>query len=306
MPKSLTLGNGNILVCLDKYGQIRDLYYHYAGLENHVGAGMVHKIGFWVDESFSWIDDGLWEVTVDYEKETMAGRISAKNPNLGVEVNFCDVVYNEKNIFLREVSFKNLFDRNRKIKIFFNQEFNIGGTLRGDTSYYDPNTNVIIHYEGRRVFLINASVGEKSFTDYSIGLFAIEGREGTFKDAEDGVLSKSPIEYGQVDSVISCEVDLSPNAQATLYYFLTVGKSVREVKNLNDYVLEKTPAYLVKSTKDYWNAWVHNQRFTFYSLSESIVDLFNKSLVIIRTHVSSNGAIIASADSDMLFYGRDP
>ena len=51
MPKSATLGNGNLLICLDKLGRVKDFYFHYAGLENHVGENMVHKIGVWVDTS---------------------------------------------------------------------------------------------------------------------------------------------------------------------------------------------------------------------------------------------------------------
>jgi len=305
MPKSITLGNGNVLICLDKHAQVRDFYYHYAGLENHIGGNLVHKIGIWVEENLTWIDDPSWSINIDVEKGTMASSIVAENSSLGLKLFFTDIVYNEKNIFIREIKIENLFDRNRKIKVFFNQQFNIGETNRKDTAYFEPNDNVIIHYEGRRVFLINSKVGKSGIKEYSTGLLGLEGKEGTFKDAEDGELTGNAVEHGQVDSVIGVDIELASKKNKTFYYWITVGKSVEKAKELNKYVLEKGPGYIVKSTKDYWSAWVKNQNFTFYGLSDQIIELFNESLVNIRTHVSSNGAIVASGDSDMLYYGRD-
>ena len=61
----------------------------------------------------------------------------------------------------------------------------------------------MVHYKGRRVFLISAKSNDAFFDDYSVGLLGIEGKEGTWRDAEDGVLSKSAIEHGSVDSVIA-------------------------------------------------------------------------------------------------------
>ena len=81
----------------------------------------------------------------------------------------------EKNIFIREISIKNLFDRKRKLKIYFNQQFNISQTHTGETAYYDPRGKSIVHYKGRRVFLINALFEDKEFDEYSVGLLGIEG-----------------------------------------------------------------------------------------------------------------------------------
>jgi GH15 family glucan-1,4-alpha-glucosidase len=305
MPKLLALGNGTILVCLDKHGLVRDFYFHYAGLENHVSEGLAHKIGIYVDEQFTWIDDGFWNVEVASIGETMASSITVKNEGLGITLHFSDIVYNEKNIFIREVEISNEYDRRRKLKIFFNQQFNISQTSTGDTAYFDPRDNTMIHYKGRRVFLINALSGKKVFDDYSVGIFGVYGKEGTFKDAEDGSLSKNPIEHSQVDSTIAVEVDLDSNKSTTMYYWITVGKSVKKVKELNAYVVEKSPSYVIDSTKDYWKAWVNNQNFSFYGLSDEVVALFKKSLTTIRTHVSKNGSILASGDTDLLKYWRD-
>jgi glucoamylase len=305
MAKSAVLGNGKLLIGLDKFGQVKDAYYHYAGLENHVSENLVHKIGVWARGHLCWLDEATWKVKVGTEKDTMATAIVAESSDLGLKLGFSDIVYNEQNIFIRAVSVENLYDNAQDIKIFFNQEFNIGQTHTGDTAYFDPKDNVVIHYKGRRVFLINTLYEDHGFDDYSVGLIGIEGKDGTYKDAEDGKLTKNPIEHGQVDSVIQVDINLKGRQIVNFFYWMCVGKSIESVKKLNKLVIERTPQDIIKTTKDYWRAWVKNQNFTFYSLSPAISDLFRRSLFNIRTHVSYNGAIIASCDSDMLQFGRD-
>jgi len=305
MPKSITLGNSTTLIGLDKFGQVKDYYFDYAGLENHVSEQLTHKIGVMVEESFSWLSDGSWEVVVKCQQDTLASDINAKNKNLGIEMHFSDVVYNEKDMFIRQISMKNLFDRKRDIKIFFNQQFNIGQTHSGETAYYDPRGNTIIHYKGRRVFLINALRDAAGFDEYSIGLLGIEGRDGTYKDAEDGILSGNPIEHGRVDSVIGLNMEIPPNETKTLYYWICAAKSIKDVKELNQEILARHPKKIIESTTNYWKAWVNVQNFSFYGLNPEVVALFQRSLFYIRTHVSLNGAIIASGDSEMLQFGRD-
>lgn len=305
MPKSINLGNGKLLIGLDRFGQVKDLYFHYPGLENHVSEHLTHKIGIFIDGRFTWIDDGSWTITVGSLKDTMASDIYAKNDSLGLELYFTDIVYNERNLFIRDVKVKNLFDRRRELKIFFNQQFNISQTRTGDTAYYDPRDKVIIHYKGRRVFLINTLSEGKGFDEFSVGLLGIEGKDGTYKDAEDGILSGNAIEHGQVDSVVGVFLDISPKETKEVYYFMCVAKSIEKAKRLNEYVLTRHPSQIIKSTCDYWRAWVNARNFSFYGLSRQVVDLFNKSLIFLRTHVGYNGSIIASGDSDLLQYGRD-
>ncbi|KKQ75641.1 MAG: Glycoside hydrolase [Microgenomates group bacterium GW2011_GWF1_38_5] len=305
MSKYACLGNGELLIGLDRFGQVKDLYFHYPGLENHINENQVHKIGVWIDGGLYWVDSPEFNVSVVQESETMAARIVISSDSLGLRITFEDVIYNEKNIFIRDINIENLFDHKREVKIFFNQQFNIAQDHIGNTAFFDPDNNCVIHYKGRRVFLFNACMGEIGITDYSVGLLGIEGKDGTFKDAEDGVLSKNGIEHGQVDSTFSVEFDLPSKKSKRVCYFMCAGKSIEKVVELNAYVLKRTSGDITKTTKDYWRAWVNNQNFSFYSLSDDITSLFKKSLFIIRSHTAKNGAIIASSDSDMLQFGRD-
>lgn len=305
MAKSIMLGNGSLLIGLDQFGQVKDLYYHYAGLENHIGHNLTHKIGVFLDDQFSWLDDGSWNVKVSSEWGTMASSIIAKNNALGIELYFSDCVYNEKNIFLREITVKNMFDHKRTVTLFFNQQFNIEQTHTGDTAYYDPVDNAVIHYKGRRVFLVNGRVETHGIDSYSVGLLGIEGKEGTYKDAEDGILSKNTIEHGQVDSVISLVLASDAKEEVKAYYWITCGKSIEKVKNLNEEILIRGASDIITSTKNYWKAWANLPESQLEHIDEPISNLFKQSLLTIRSHVNKNGGIIASGDSDMLQFGRD-
>lgn len=296
-----------MLIGLDSHGQVFDYYYPYVGLENHTSGKYIHKIGLWSDNELDWIDGPNFKVNVNFETDTFASKIIAENPSKKITLEFNDILYNEKNIFIREVKVFNHADKSREVKLFFNHQFEIYESFRGDTAYYDPEKHVIIHYKGRRIFLMNLMDANSgiSFEDFSCGLLAMEGKEGTYKDAEDGVLSKNPIEHGLVDSVMGITLRLKPNYFKTVHYWSCASKEMKEVFQLNDYVILKTPKYLLNTSKNYWKAWVNKENFNFYGLDKEIIDLFKKSLYVIRGHVDNDGGIIASSDTDLLKYGRD-
>ena len=305
MARSLSFGNGSMLVCIDQFAQVRDLYFPYVGLENHIGGHYVHKIGVWVENQFSWVSDGSWVIKIDSDN-AYTGISTLYSQRLGVELSITDVLYNEKNVLMRKVKVQNKIDREREIKVFFNHQFEIYHSDNLDTAFYDPNTRAVIHYEGQRVFLMNASHGNSSgIDDYTVGIFQIEGKEGTYRDAEDGVLAKNPIEHGSVDSTVGMTMQIGAESVKTFHYWIAVGESIEEVKALNTFVLERSPEEIMKSSRDYWYAWVTKNDWNFYGLGDTLIDLFKKSQFFLRSHVDKNGAIIASGDSDMLQGGRD-
>jgi len=304
MPKSLAFGNGSVLVMLDQYARVRDVYFPYVGLEDHVGGEYAHRIGVYADGQFSWLDDGSWTINIRMDL-SFTGLSAITSRRLGLELFFTDALANDQNVFLRKIEVHNKFDHEREVKIFFNQQFDLYQSGKGDTAFYDPMTNTVIHYEGQRSVLVNAMVGEKGFDEYSVGLFQLEGKEGTYKDAEDGALAKNPIEHGRVDSTIGISLLVPKEGVRAFYYWLAMGESVEDVKNLNQRVLRQTPDGIIRSTRDYWHAWVERTEWNFYGLGEGVIELFKKSQFYLRSHVDKHGGIIASGDSDMLQGGRD-
>jgi GH15 family glucan-1,4-alpha-glucosidase len=305
MAKSLILANGNIFVGLNKSGLVSDFFFPFVGVENHV-RGTAHKLGVFQNDKMSWLDSDDWNLEIDLVKDSFVGTMKCFNKVTNLELIFTNVVYNERNIFLRNVQVINHNDEPAQIKLYFHQVFSIYGTPQEDTGYYDPAHNTIIHYEGRRVFLIYAESSDIPFDDYSVGLYGIEGKEGTFKDAEDGVLTKNGIEHGHVDSVLSLSLTVHKQETKVVNYWVTVGETKNEVYELHDYIKYKSPDHLIESTTKFWHAWLTRQDYLICDGADTRqLELFKKSLFYIRGNIDNRGAIIASGDSDMLEHGRD-
>ncbi len=306
MPRSLVLGNGKTLIGLDRYAQVRDLYFPYVGLEDQVRGHYVHKIGVWIDGRLSWFEeDGEWQFTVTSKEESLGSDVKALHPTLNVSLSFHDVVYNEKSIFVRNITVKNLLRKSREIKLYIGHQFELYKSHSADTGYFDPVRHALIHYKGRRVFLMNGEIEGVPFSDYTVGLVNYQDKVGSHRDAEDGVLAKNPIEHGPVDSVMGFYGFYTGEEEKSVYYWMVGATSIPEALALNSEVLKKTPEHILKSTTDFWQAWVNKYNFSFYSLTPDIIKLFKRSLMIVRAHADDGGAILASGDSDMLHQGKD-
>ncbi len=305
MPKSFCLGNGSSLILFDRFSQLRDLYFPYVGLENHIGGHNSHRIGVYTDGLLHWLDNPAWQIEINCENDSMSGATMARNHTLNVALHISDTLFNETNIFIRKIKIQNLSDHKRQIKIFFHQQFELYESNKGDTAFYDPLRNVIIHYKGRRVFLLALYTQHHGFDDFAVGRFGTPGKNGTYQDAEDGILSKNPIEHGSVDSVIGKTFELEPNEQKILYYSMIMSQSIPDAYHLHSYVIRRSPEYLIKTTKDYWHAWVNKQDICLCPFDDKIKNLFNKSLLVVRAHIDNNGGIIAAGDSEFLEHGKD-
>ena len=306
MSRSIILSNGELCVAMDAHAQVRDIYFPHIGLEDHVRGHYIHRVGVWVDGQMSWLSgDPAWQIVVGCEAESLASAISATHPQLFVQLSFTDIVYNEKPVFFRRIVVKNLADRRRDIKLYLAHQFEIYKSHGGDTAYYDPQTHSVIHYKGRRVFLISGLIDSEPFQDYVTGLANFAGREGSHKDAEDGILSKNPIEHGPADSVLGFYGAYLPQTSRTVEYWIAAAHTIPEAQELDAYVRKKTPAHCLQTASDYWRAWVNAYQWSFFGLATEHIALFKRSLMYVRAAVDVDGGIIASVDSDMLQYGLD-
>jgi len=308
MARSVTIGNGNLLVGLDLRGQVRDLYFPFVGESNHVSGAsgnFVHRIGVFVDGRISWLDDPSWKVTGGIDEESSVGSIFAENMELGISIASRDAVHNEQNIFLRHFTVHNHRSETREVKLFLSQQFRIYESRRGDTGFYDPRVKAIIHYKGDTTFLINATSDGESFKSYNIGLFGIEGKEGTYLDANDGILEQNPIEHGSTDSVIGLSFSIPAHGSNDAYYWIVCAHSITEAHELDELVIEERPERLIASTEAYWKAWLDKEQTDLSVLSSDAQALFRRSLLVMRAHTDNRGGMIASSDTDMLHHGRD-
>ncbi len=306
MARALVLGNGSLSVCYDSYGQVRDIYAPHVGFENHMAPHHVHKIGVWINGACHWLDGGDFFVSVAYEHGALVGKVVAQHKTLPFTLESTDVVYNEANIFIRRLRLINTGTTDISCKVFFNQQFHISGRSYGDTAYYSPDIHALIHYKGRQVFLASGrSCAGEFFSSYSVGLLGIEGKEGTWRDAEDGALTQNGIEHGSVDSVLEQTCTVPAGGESGIDYWLTAGPGYEEVRRLHDEVARKTPAHIVRTTRDFWEAWLLREEPPCGAVSQDAMRLYETSLLVVKAHADKGGATIASLDSSMLQNGRD-
>jgi len=304
MPKDIPVSNGNLLFNFDSDYQIRDVYFPFIGQENH-SKGDPFRFGVWVDGHFSWIGPE-WEKDLRYHDNSLVTNVFLKNESLGLELRCSDVVDIDLNIYIKKIEVTNLKGEERQVRLFLNHDFHLYGNDIGDTAYFDPQTSSIIHYKANRYFLINCRESEKCGVDhYACGDKQVAGREGIWKDAEDGELSGNQISLGSADSAIEIWLNLHPWGKDVAHYWIAEGTRYNEVAQLNRDVIEKTPNELIKRTSNYWRAWVNKTDKSFADLPKSITDIFNRSLLILRTQIDNRGAIIAANDSDIVRFGKD-
>lgn len=293
--RDLPVGNGSLLVTFDELYRIRDVYFPHVGEENHT-KGYPCRFGVWVDGEFSWLDSEDWTRDLRYLPETLVTNVTLTNHKLQLEIISNDTVASHENVFLRRVRVRSLSENPREVRVFLHQDFRLSETKVGDTAYFCPETESIIHYKKDRYFLINT---EPKFSQFATGRKAFQSSEGTWRDAEDGVLNCGSITEGSVDSTISVNLLIDSNNEKEFYYWICAGINHAEVTTLNSQVKLENPKNLLVFTNNYWRVWVNKNEIDFKNLSPEIVELFKRSLLIIRTQTDNGGAILAANDSEV-------
>ncbi len=247
-----------------------------------------------------------WEKDLRYQDNSLTTNVILKNEVLGLELNCTDTIDIDSNVYVRKINVTNLKPDDRRVRLFFGHDFHLHGNDIGDTAHFDPRTDSIIHYKANCYFLINCSTSGKCGVDhYACGDREMPGVRGVWREAEAGELSGNPISWGSAGSVIGIWLRLPPGGEATAFYWIGAGTNYSEVAQINREVIEKTPDELIRRTSSYWKAWAQSESRSFGDLPKSITNIFNRSLLILRTQIDNRGAIIAANDSDIVRFGKD-
>jgi GH15 family glucan-1,4-alpha-glucosidase len=307
MGRPVMLGNGALTVGLNEQGLVHDFYYPYVGLDNLTTARSVHhKIGVWVDGTFSWVDDGSWDISVDFETDALVSDISMINKKLQLELHSVDFVDTQFNAFCRQITVTNASADDRTIRVFMHQVFQISRAGRADTALFIPEENYLLDYKGRCCLLV---YGEDStgriFDQFSVGNYGIEGKEGTYKDAEDGELTGNAVEHGGVDSVIRFEVKLAGGTDVAINYWVVAADSQQSAEKIHHTIQKQGLAGRLDASREYWHEWLATGAERLHLIDKAYVPMVKKSLMVIKAHTDKRGGIIASCDSSIYNYGRD-
>lgn len=307
MARPIVLSNGELHVGLNSFGLVHDFYFPYVGLENHsAGEHTRHRIGVWVDNELSWLDGGEWTFKFRYPHHALVGHTIARNERLNVLLEFDDFVDCEMSAFIRNIHVINQAERPREIRLFMHQSFVIGDSRSNtDTAQYLPNSEAILHYRGRRAFVISGEHRGEKFDQHSIGLFGIEGHEGTYRDADDGELAGGNVEHGRVDSIIRFKLRVRAQSSERVHYWVAAGTSMREALFVEKHVRKDGVLNRLFKTVKWWDSWLAPAKNVAEKLDSRYQLPFIHSVMIMKSQIDKRGAVIASTDSSMLNYSRD-
>lgn len=296
MTRHIVLGNGKLLVNIDKWLQVRDIYFPHVGQYNHL-IGHAHRIAVLEDNNISWVNEESWNKELGYLNETLITDSKATNKSIKLELHFSENVYCEDDIFFRKIIIKNKSDYRRKLRLCFHHDFHLYGDGIGDTALYHPKHKAIVHYKRSSYFLIGlcAPNSKSIISDYNIG-----------KDVEPGWnLPRNPIAQGSVDSILCTDLEIEGNGETTICYFMTAGKSFDEVFELAEKFTKKGIEVHLQHSQMCQKGWLATLKPDISVLDERMQQLYKRSLLVIKTQIDHEGAIVAANDSDNMQFNRD-
>lgn len=304
MGRPVVLSNGQLFVGLDENGLVHDFYYPYVGLENLTNArSMHHKIGVWTEGQFSWTDDGSWQVSTNFEADALISEITMTSSQLGVTLKLQDYIDDQVNAFVRHITVTNGSERARDIRLFMHQVFQISSAGRADTALYVPEEHYILDYEGKYSLLAAGKFADGTpFDQYAVGIYGIEGKAGTYLDAEDGELSDNNVEHGGVDSVLRFSKHYEAGQGHELDYWLIAASNQTDLEDMHLEFKAADMADRLTRVRHSWQNWLAAGDVTLPDFHKRSLQ---HGLLVIKAHCDDRGSVLASGDSSIFNYGRD-
>jgi GH15 family glucan-1,4-alpha-glucosidase len=306
MPRSIVIGNGRVLVNYDAAYALRDLYFPRVGQDNQT-MGNLCRTGFWVDGRFAWVSDPAWERRLAYQDDTMVTDVTLKHAGLGIEVAFSDYLDMARDYLIRHLTLTSTGGF-QAARVFFHYDWYIGGTDIGNTVLYDPNHKAVVAYKDDAYFLMGgATDGPHGITSWACGKKG-GNNQGTWVDAEDGVLGRNPIEQGSVDCVVQFDLPAAAaGEERRLTHWLCMGARFQDVSAFGqDLLLARGEDTYRTRTRTYWKVWSDKEhKHIEEELGAEARGLYRRSVLTARCHVDSGGGIVAATDYDITKFARD-
>jgi len=303
MPRPLVFGNGSMLIGIDEKYVIRDLFYPQVGHPNHLNGNPI-RMGFWMGGRFAWTSDPGWRRELRYEPGTLVGDSQLTHNDLGLRVRIQEAVSPTRNRFLRRMELHNLRPDIEEVRVFFSHDLRLAENDVGDTAFFHPYVDAMIHYKGPHYLLFGGQSSLGGIFEYATGIKAFGGMEGTWRDAEDGHLSMNPIAQGSVDSTFSVRASVPPAGAAEVLYWVVAGNDMTNVERSFRELVELGFDAELEDARRYWSAWSNRTIPGMDRLPIAVQDLFKQSLLIVRTQIDNEGAVIAANDTDIMETNR--
>ncbi|MBS7346615.1 MAG: hypothetical protein KIG14_02795 [Candidatus Sacchiramonaceae bacterium] len=283
------LGGDSIAVNIDNFGQICDIFIPQLGRNILPSNQTIHKIGIFIDDICLWLDDKSWTINTQYDSSAATVKTEAINQRYQIKLCLADVASDGQ--ILRKIKIEDLSGQDRQLKFFVYQNFILAdGALNPDTAQIIDNGSAALHYNASTSIVTRlesrAETGYHSSTHYTVGIFGVNGLEGSWRDAEDGVLSGSKAEQGQADSTLGIDLDLPADGSRELQYSLVYDEVQSQAVRLS-YSL-KSDLFKKQYLKFSGNAhkWLAKSNNFVKQIEPTLQKSFTNNLNLLKTSIS--------------------
>ncbi len=292
-------GNGRVLLTTNEDGEWNDLFYPYPGQFQHLRE---MRLGLFDEETrrFLWLTGGGgWLAPAPVAPgEDGAERSWAGD---GVVLRVRDRVHTNHDLLVRTVEISS--DRPRKFRLFEYHSMNIAESMYQETAYVDPAASALVHY--KRSFYFEF-FSDPPFDQAVCGEHTLKGLQGTYVDAEDGVLAGRQIAHGAADSVLQWNVSAAPGTPVRIWIFVAMGRGREATRQVHEYVRAGGSARFGNEAEAFWRTWATRRLPAVPAgLSDRCRWIYRQSVLVMRHASGSNGSIIASPDTRSLVVGGD-
>lgn len=303
MPRPLVFGNQKLLAAIDSRGRIRDLYYPRPGFANHIG-GKAVAWGVYTEGKMFWTDQPDWHIAMTYDDGCLVGRMVLQNDIAGIRLETEESCHPENPWLLRLVKVVNLRPRPRSLTLYFNHELLMDESPVGNTAVFLPHQGSMLHYKRQSCvgFALRGPEGMPS--QWGTGV-RTKPTEGSWLGAEKGQLAMTGRDVGMVDSTLGVHMNLAPLGEEEARWMLAACHSVLGVEASLEELLKVEPAEFFAESRSADEAWLSSLELTpLDALPAQLAELAKKSVLIIKTQMTPEGAILAGNDSDTMAGGN--
>lgn len=295
---STILGNGHVLVCLDKIGSIAQLFYPYIDAGPHIrsflsGIQVNDPAAQAPEGNVSWLAHKDWVHQLNHIDGAAAIHCISVNTAAGIQVEQIMAVHYSKDVLVNEIKITNLGNSPLVCKLITYAGLDIDYRRSGVTCYFNTAKSMLTFFSGDRYISLTCNAPVSGFGCDKTSLDALDF---VFQDANEGKFNGREYAVGQVSGATAHSLGrIDPTGNVAYRMHICCGRSLDEVTALSaSDLLQKTAIQEIVS----W--WQELYAHTSLKTASSVVStVFNRSLITLRLLTDAGtGGIVAAPEID--------
>lgn len=296
MSNAIVLSNHKLLVNLGYDLALNDFYFPYVGQDNHL-TKYRNPVLIAIDGVLQNLADPLNKITIDYDGHLCISNSAIEFEEYGVRIEFEDFITIGHDILVRRFRIVNSAQVTHEVRVYFQNNFALNESLYADTVVWYQPAGALLHYKKHTYLAMGSKL---PFYQFSCAAKSDNSGLGAYPDNR-GELYFNPVATGNVNSCISFRFLLTPGMDASGDYFIAASDNLPNIDGLVKYYKETPYAILRREVTNYWTDLVARAMEPCSGKDFPCDGEFvRRSIMIMMTQISANGAIIAANDGQFL------